>query len=94
MGLLNSVTNAALILDVAIGYVAGKLFWELALAGAHQVGRLSVRLVMRLAHHTDSRESSAEEIGETKTTNGFGAFLEKGLHKVDEDVLSRRWEER
>jgi hypothetical protein len=42
------VTNAILILDVAIGYVAGKLLWELALVGAHQVGRLAVRLVMRL----------------------------------------------
>jgi hypothetical protein len=47
------VTNAALILDVAIGYVAGKVLWELALAGAHQVGRLSVRLVMRLARQPD-----------------------------------------
>lgn len=43
------MSNVALILDVSVGYVAGKAFWELALVGAHQVGRLSVRMVMRLA---------------------------------------------
>jgi hypothetical protein len=56
------VTNAALILDVAIGYVAGKLLWELALAGAHQVGRLSVRLVMRLARVSRSTENSGVSV--------------------------------
>jgi len=50
------LSNSALILDVAIGYLAGKLLWELALAGAHQAGRLSVRLVMRMARHTTSLE--------------------------------------
>ena len=38
-----------IVVDVAAGYLIGKILWELALAGAHQVGRLSVRLVMRLA---------------------------------------------
>lgn len=43
---MSDLTVAA---DVAAGYFVGKILWELALAGAHQVGRLSVRLVMRMA---------------------------------------------
>jgi hypothetical protein len=52
--------NAMMILDVAAGYLIGKILWELALAGAHQVGRLSVRLVMRLARQGPSTENSGE----------------------------------
>jgi hypothetical protein len=48
--------NVMMVLDVAAGYLIGKILWELLLAGAHQVGRLSVRLVMRLARPTASLE--------------------------------------
>jgi hypothetical protein len=43
------MSNAMMVLDVAAGYLIGKILWELALTGAHHVGRLLVRVVMRLA---------------------------------------------
>jgi hypothetical protein len=56
------MSNAVLILDVAFGYVAGKLLWELALACAHQVGRLAVRLVLRLTRDSRSTENSGVSV--------------------------------
>ncbi len=53
------MSNAAIILDVAIGYAAGKLLWELSLAGAHHAGRLAVRLVMQLARENHPTNGSA-----------------------------------
>ena len=55
--------NAMMVLDVAAGYLVGKILWELALASAHQVGRLSVRLVMRLARQGRSTDNSGENRG-------------------------------
>jgi hypothetical protein len=55
--------NVMMVLDVATGYLIGKILWELALAGAHQVGRLSVLLIMRLARQGRSTENSGGNSG-------------------------------
>jgi hypothetical protein len=57
------VSDVKIAVDVAAGYVGGKILWELALAGAHRVGRLSVRLVMRLARQGPPTDNSGENSG-------------------------------
>lgn len=62
------MSNAMMVLDVAAGYLVGKILWELSLAGAHQVGRLSVRLVMKLARQGPFTANSGENSGISEET--------------------------